>query len=534
MLHKITCDKFKVQPFEFKEGLNCVLGDDIGSNSIGKSTFLMIIDFVFGGNDYITLDKEIISIVGPHYINFEFKFSEKIFYFKRSTENPNIVEICDNNYQTIEKQSLDEYLVFLKNMYNIANDVSVRNSIGRYSRIFPKDNLDLNKPLNIVKKESDKSAVLALLKLFNSYNKIANLLLELKNIEEKRKSLKKAQKYSFIPNITEKKYNINIKMIQNIQNEINEVRETIIQQSVNIETLMSSEMLFLRKKKNYYMSNINYIKSKIDNIIQNNISTNKTNLVEYDKILKFFPTINIEEIKKIDNFHFEISKIIKSEIKLYKEELLNELEYNQNCLLKINNRIATITNANQDTQYALERFTSLSQKLDNIKKENESYENFKSIEKEFNETHKKFIEEQLKQLIDVQDTINTSLNSLNNYIYNGARVTPKLELEEKRYNYNSLNDNGTGIKYKNLVILDMAILNLTTLPCVIHDSVLLKQIEDTAMEKITEIYDKSNKQIFIALDKVHTYTKSTQKILFENVILNLSKENKLFNVSTNI
>ena len=123
---------------------------------------------------------------------------------------------------------------------------------------------------------------------------------------------------------------------------------------------------------------------------------------------------------------------------------------------------------------------------------------------------------------------------MNNYIYNGARVTPKLELEEKRYNYNSLNDNGTGIKYKNLVILDMAILNLTTLPCVIHDSVLLKQIEDTAMEKITEIYDKSNKQIFIALDKVHTYTKSTQKILFENVILNLSKENKLFNVSTNI
>ena len=34
-------------------GLNTVMGSSNGSNSIGKSTFLMIIDFAFGGDDYV-------------------------------------------------------------------------------------------------------------------------------------------------------------------------------------------------------------------------------------------------------------------------------------------------------------------------------------------------------------------------------------------------------------------------------------------------------------------------------------------------
>ena len=42
MLREIICDKFKEKKIEFHDGLNVVLGDEQGSNSIGKSTFLMI------------------------------------------------------------------------------------------------------------------------------------------------------------------------------------------------------------------------------------------------------------------------------------------------------------------------------------------------------------------------------------------------------------------------------------------------------------------------------------------------------------
>lgn len=58
MLKEIRCDLFKesgkLRPsIIFNKGLNIILGSVPGkAGSIGKSTMLLIIDFVFGGNTY--------------------------------------------------------------------------------------------------------------------------------------------------------------------------------------------------------------------------------------------------------------------------------------------------------------------------------------------------------------------------------------------------------------------------------------------------------------------------------------------------
>ena len=75
MLIEIRCDKFmdsgKVRPpITFEKGLNTILGASRASNSIGKSTFLMIIDFVFGGKDYVTLNNDVERNIGIHEIKF--------------------------------------------------------------------------------------------------------------------------------------------------------------------------------------------------------------------------------------------------------------------------------------------------------------------------------------------------------------------------------------------------------------------------------------------------------------------------------
>lgn len=59
---------------------------------------------------------------------------------------------------------------------------------------------------------------------------------------------------------------------------------------------------------------------------------------------------------------------------------------------------------------------------------------------------------------------------------------------------------------------DMSIMELTYLPVLVHDSVLLKQIEDVAIEKILELYSASEKQVFIALDKIWSYSDRSQAI----------------------
>ena len=51
---------------KFKVGLNVILGKENGENSIGKSSAMLAIEFVFGGTSYLNSDG--IKHVGDHTI----------------------------------------------------------------------------------------------------------------------------------------------------------------------------------------------------------------------------------------------------------------------------------------------------------------------------------------------------------------------------------------------------------------------------------------------------------------------------------
>ena len=57
MLKEVYCELFKSTAgprgrIQFHQGLNTVLGGEAADNSIGKSTFLLILDYCFGGETY--------------------------------------------------------------------------------------------------------------------------------------------------------------------------------------------------------------------------------------------------------------------------------------------------------------------------------------------------------------------------------------------------------------------------------------------------------------------------------------------------
>ena len=85
-----------------------------------------------------------------------------------------------------------------------------------------------------------------------------------------------------------------------------------------------------------------------------------------------------------------------------------------------------------------------------------------------------------------------------------------------------------------MVVFDLSVLEMTELPVLIHDSVVLKQISDIAIERILEKYRSSSKQIFISLDKKTSYSVKSQKILEDTKVLELSPNgNELFGRSWN-
>lgn len=72
-------------------------------------------------------------------------------------------------------------------------------------------------------------------------------------------------------------------------------------------------------------------------------------------------------------------------------------------------------------------------------------------------------------------------------------------------------------------MFDLAVLEKTKLPVLIHDSLILKNIEDNAIEEIMRLYaSNTSKQVFIAFDKTASYSEATQQIVNEHKVVELS------------
>ena len=227
MLKKIQCDEFKTfegkirPPIEFHNGLNAVIGNESGTNSVGKSTFLMILDFVFGGEDYIRKSREVHKNIPIHKIMFEFEFDGVSYYFYRKTDKYKTIISCDENYQPLENGELtvSQYCDFLADKYNLTNQgLSFRSAVSRFIRVDRRETMREDKPFRSSEKESDATSILGMLKLYGRYSEVEKQEKEATEAAEEEKAFKAAQKFQYIPHVkTKTEYRQNADRISTLQ-----------------------------------------------------------------------------------------------------------------------------------------------------------------------------------------------------------------------------------------------------------------------------------------------------------------------------
>lgn len=131
-------------------------------------------------------------------------------------------------------------------------------------------------------------------------------------------------------------------------------------------------------------------------------------------------------------------------------------------------------------------------------------------------------------LNNICSQLNTKMYEINKIIYGDSRRAPTLNINGDKYSFSTYEDTGTGTAFVNLITFDLSLLNLTYLPAIAHDLPLLKNIENPAMEKIIFLYAASKKQIFIAIDKIHSYDSKAASIVEKYGVIQLSKDKTLF------
>ncbi len=533
MLKEIFCSKFKHSKIEFHKGLNVILGDNNGSNSIGKSTMLLIIDYVFGGDTYAKSD--VIDHIGQHEICFSFEFGEVNSYYKRKTAQSKTVFVTDAHYENEKEISLDDYKKLLLQFYNIDDEnISFRNIVGLYSRIYGKDNCNEKFVLSAYSKQSFDDSISRLIKIFGKYPEIQNRKEAKKNSEERYKTFCAAVKMNFIKvystkkDVDEAERTLLLEKNDCLALEHQLLTDTSVLTPVQLQTIsdLKDEMARVLALKFSHRSKLGKLQVNIGKL-------KKKVAIDIERLQIYFPSININEIEKINEFHEglvnELNKTILKQITKEKE-ILESIEKEEEV---IRNKIDSVISLNQANKVVLDKLIELRKSVDNKEKAITDYKKREGLKAEKKDAKDMFEKTQNLILADIQNKLNNEISILNEKVEGKEKQVPLCALSSKSYTYLCSDDSGTGTNFKNLVLFDLAILALTRLPFVMHDTLLLKNIEKKRMDAIMKLYSQEKKkQIFISFDELADYSPTTQKIAEEYKVLTLSPGgNELFGIS---
>ena len=504
MLKEMICDSFgNTKRIIFREGLNIVQG--YSGNSIGKSTFLKIVDFVFGGDYYIKSNKDVVEQVKDHTIYFVHKFGNESYYFARSTSAPKEVTKCDKDFKELAKFSVTDFNNFLLEKYHLADrDSNWRSLVSLYSRIWKKENKEVDHPLYSFRSQKTDEAIMTFIKLFNLHHDVNLLQKRKKALDDEGDAWNTAEKYSLV-SIPAKASDIVKfeKEAAKIENSIQILRKSILMTSVDSFENLEIKLADLFKTKKNLLAIQGRLVREISRIREDSSSQAFQKPIVFEELVSLFPNINIERLLEVETFHNKISDNLKTELQVELLRLNKLYEEVQKEITTINNLITELTSLPTTAQESLNKIIDLSRQLDRINLTASMYNKHKELSKQRVATKKELDKSLVLITQHIAQLVNEKIMQLCLKIDSANNEAPELFLSPHQYRYGVANNTGTGKAYTDLILFDLAVLSLTDLPILIHDSFLFNNINDRTIEDFILLYSEfKDKQVFISLDKI--------------------------------
>lgn len=544
MLVEVRCDKFisngKVrEPIRFHAGLNVVLGDDNGSNSIGKSTFLMILDFVFGGTDYIQKCVDVQENVKEHTICFAFDFGGQMYYFSRNTVDYNNVVKCNAEYQALPEEplSLQKYGEFLCEHYALlAEGITWRGAIARFIRVYKRDTLDEERPLRSSKDESATVAIQRYMRLFDRYSSVEAQIKQAAKAEDEKETFRKStQEYNHIRAAkNDKEKAANDTRIAELEQQEQSLIDDNNSGLLDLDSMTAQRLSELNEALINFRRQRALVQTQLNSVRRDMTGEKRSFKRTFTDLERFFPNEEFHTLEEIEHFHQKLTKILEQEFAETERSLATTYSLLSREIDAIQEQITEIKNVPNVSQAILKEFAQITTELNNLRKANRNYDELqrlKQVAADYAATRDTIIAD---ELLIIKNTVNREMDSITLEILGDAtHMPPVLKLEKlNKYTFKTPNDGGTGAQYRGLITFDLANMAVTPIPFVVHDSVLLKNIERAVFSAIIKVYHnqrQQGKQVFMAYDTLDVYDKETRELVEENAVLQLSPGgNELF------
>ena len=545
MLVEIQCDKFIEhgeirKPIQFHAGLNTVIGDDNGSNSVGKSTFLMILDFVFGGKDYVNKCLDVQENVGEHTINFTFVFDGQPYHFSRNNIDYKHVFRCDEKYEPLaedSKMTLDQYCAFLAEKYGtqVEEDLTWRGVVSRFIRVWKRDTLDEERPLRAAKDEKAEYAIKRYMQLYGKYASVEAQIKQAKAAEDERDAFKKSSDYKHIRAAKNKpEYEDNERRIVALRTQEQELAEQSNKGLLDLDSFQARHLSELDDQLLKYRRERARVQTQLNAIRREMTEGKKSFKKTYSDLEKFFPGVDFQTIESIESFHQQLAKVLGDEFKETEKDLATAYVMLGNEIARILEEVEEIKKIPNVSEAILKEYAKITTELNNLIDANRNYDRMNELNDlvaEYAETRDRVIRD---QLFAIETMLNQKMREISvQLLKDEQHMPPVLRMEKlNKYTFNTPNDGGTGAQYRGVITFDLANMELSPLPFIIHDMQMLLHIEKKVMAEIIKAYDAQKstvKQVFIAFDRLDTYDTETKDTMNTNCVLELSPGgNELF------
>lgn len=529
MLREIRCEKFRTGFVRFHPGLNVVLGDDNATNSIGKSTLLMLVDFVFGGSTLLEWNKDVVDELGHHHYDFAFEFDGELHQFRRETIAPDSVYACNAAYEVLSAMPLEEFTAFLKRAYNLQSPgQTFRAAVGLHLRVWGKENLIPDEPLHASPKQKSKDCIDNLVKTYGKFEAIRERDEISRKADSELKLVRAAATSQLIPKVTKTGYAQAKVQITNLERELDEVRRNLASYATSLSAVINKDVLELKERKDDLLQRRLIVAGRLLRVERNLGGQRALRGGNFQDLQKYFPEINTDRLSEVEAFHDGVARILKDQLKQSSEQLEDELKLIDISVEGIETEMAAALGSIDQPEALVDHVYKVALSLQGARASKEGYE----LEREYVETARKakeaLAEEKERILTEIETSVNASMREIASEAVGEYRKSPRLSLGDASYKFEVFEDTGTGTAFFGLVLFDMAVFRATSLPTIAHDSVLFKNISNDSVANLIALYASNRKQSFIALDEIQKYGREAALILKLRSVIQLSDQAVLY------
>lgn len=527
----------------FHPGLNLIEGADDAQNSIGKSTLMQIIDFVYGGSQFY--NSEVVRLpqaVGHHTIYFTLRLHGQDYHFSRSTDRWGYVtRYSDPDWgEVVEEFKLDDYTAFLATQYGLEDlDTTWRNLVGRFARLDEEVLGTLDRPLAAASREGDADGATVMLRLFHAYEDTVKLQERLKEVTKHSSTLGAMADGQYSPYIALKTKKERKQAEADLKEATREARRLKRGADADLfesERKARAERETVRAQMRPLTDLLDQVQARLANVNRVLAGQARITTRELHEFYTFFPEANQEKLETIEYYHNELSKILHTQLE----------EQRHLYQVQIQDLKAQIR-ACQDRIYALGQYVVMdeeayNQSLEVDTKVRQLTEQIRAFDtKTALDIEKKELRSQLESSVPttlnaVAATFNQYMEVVNDALYpaDERKVCPSLSFKAGpkgvTYQFDHGGDTGSGAKSRHLAIFDVAMLRATPLPFLIHDSAIIKLVAHAPVRKLLQIYIRTQeltsgadepKQVFFSFDATKAYGGQAEELVEQSRVIHL-------------